>query len=449
MRVLGMIKEVKRYYKRKMKYCIVRSEHVLRCEKSMYEPWIMEEWGTGVCKPVMIGLTERLIKQNQERTIQVIQSPMVKDPSNEPIPEPVQKKSSHELHSNHQPTIPSPTKPSLRSPEPVKVAPLTSDQVITAKAPMKIEKPVSNDTVVEVPKEKPSEPTPKHVEIKPVTKPNPPEVVKPVKSPPKSKKQVKDIVEDEEEVWEDNWDSTESSSDFIPETVETDESSTGETEKSSSVAEPSKKEIKGVVSVNKTSKKEEPKKILSTHLRRKEYELQGRQMIRQREEEQNLRRQRAAELRRAREERRLQLREEQILMKINQRIQLLSETKELEIEKAPEKTEPSQTKPSQPEVIKPAESLKRTESLSDIPPEKRIRKQSLWEEARAAYLNEEDVTEKELPLTAQEENTYWNSKYIQESRFILRSDPRNQSSIVYAVEIRIECNCRSVSSEMH
>lgn len=136
-------------------------------------------------------------------------------------------------------------------------------------------------------------------------------------------------------------------------------------------------------------------------------------------------------------------------MKINQRIQLLSETKELEIEKAPEKTEPSQTKPSQPEVIKPAESLKRTESLSDIPPEKRIRKQSLWEEARAAYLNEEDVTEKELPLTAQEENTYWNSKYIQESRFILRSDPRNQSSIVYAVEIRIECNCRSVSSEMH
>lgn len=66
MRVLGMIKEVKRYYKRKMKYCIVRSEHVLRCEKSMYEPWIMEEWGTGVCKPVMIGLTERLIKQNQE-----------------------------------------------------------------------------------------------------------------------------------------------------------------------------------------------------------------------------------------------------------------------------------------------------------------------------------------------------------------------------------------------
>lgn len=122
---------------------------------------------------------------------------MVKDPSNEPIPEPVQKKSSHELHSNHQPTIPSPTKPSLRSPEPVKVAPLTSDQVITAKAPMKIEKPVSNDTVVEVPKEKPSEPTPKHVEIKPVTKPNPPEVVKPVKSPPKSKKQVKDIVEDE------------------------------------------------------------------------------------------------------------------------------------------------------------------------------------------------------------------------------------------------------------
>ena len=439
MRVLGMIKEVKRYHKRKIKYCIVRGDHILRCEKSMYEPWIMEERGESVCKPVMMGLTEQLIKQNQERSTQIVQTPVVKDSLGEQTPEPLQEKSPHELRSRHQSVV-SPTKLSLRSSEPAKVAPLVTEVLV--ETPVKTEQPVSNEKTVEVPEEKPRESTPSPVVSEPTAPPKPPEVSKKEKSPSKAK-QVKKVVEEDEDIWEDNWVSTESSSDFIPEIIESDESSASEIQQSRAVEADEETAIE--VPVDGKSQEKTVKKADSKYSRRKEYELQNRRLIQQREEEKNLKRQRAADLRQAREDKRRQMREDQMLLKLEQEIssEIQEETKNVEVSKSPKKTEPSQ-----PEVSVSTESVKREEAPSSTPLEKRIKKLNLWEEARAAYLNDESVIEKSLPLSSQEEDAYWNSKYIQESRFTLRGD-KNQSSTVLAVAILIKYDCRNGSSEMY
>lgn len=463
MRVLGMMKEVKRYYKRKVKYCTLRGDHILHCERSMFESWIMEEQGEGICKPVMTGLTEQLIKQNRERVVQSSPVPVVTPILNERIPESIQEKSmSKNLRSHRQVGVPSTTRPSLRSSGPVKMT-LSSEalaaEVLENPTPV-LEKPIPAPEIsvsapdvitVEIISDKTNKEAQKVTStqnlgiIETASTSEPTQVLTPVISPPKPSKQVKKVVDDEDE-WEDNWVSTESSSDFVPEALDTEDSNANEVEKKGIVS--SKRQGKhsdkefSLDEMDVSDEKETSKKTISKYTRHKLYELQARKAIRKREEQEKLRRQRAAEMRQAREERRLQLREEQIVLNLEQ-------TMQAEASSEPGKDRRKETGNSQKKLVTPpVSSQKRTASHPAVSPEKRVKKRSLLEEARLAYLNGNTISRKTLPLTKQEEDAYWNSKYVQETRFVLRSDRKNRSPVACAVEIVIEVHYRSISSVM-
>ena len=62
--------EIVRYYGRKIHYCTLRNERVLRCERSMLEPWTMKDQGTQICAEIKRSFTSEVLRWNSLRVLQ-------------------------------------------------------------------------------------------------------------------------------------------------------------------------------------------------------------------------------------------------------------------------------------------------------------------------------------------------------------------------------------------
>ena len=60
-------RDILRYYRRKIHYCTIRGERVMRCERSMLEPWIMKSAGVEICAEIKRSFTNEVLRWNSLR----------------------------------------------------------------------------------------------------------------------------------------------------------------------------------------------------------------------------------------------------------------------------------------------------------------------------------------------------------------------------------------------